>query len=359
MNGIFRHHYRLAAVIGLGILICAAVCLLPVKIPCEVSAVGRLMPCRKWVLARADNGALMSTLIDYRSGRVKDQAVFRFSGDGISTFCARQRQDRCRSLCAGDTIGYIRSSALEESLASLDRELVDARAALLADSSGDKREAIREHEQELAYARAEASLERQILVRLKELYERDLISALEYEQAEGNVNLLDQAVEIARARLDNARSGRKPTLLDLDRARVDALCREVATVRQRASAFTLVCPISGCLTQPGSPDTLITVEDTTGTVSVVLIKASDRHRIPLHTSVKVRSGIDGSAGSGTIRQVGNNTHLVNGEAVVTAVVDMAEMPDSWGVGITTRCEITAYPMTALEWFHYFTVSMGM
>jgi hypothetical protein len=322
----------------------AAVLFIPVKIPFSVSGYGTIAPAGKWVLEKGADGQLIASTYDYVTGRSGGFSVVEFERGETIRLTLSPSVATGGSVFAGDTIGTIRSTQAEERLVVLTGELATARASLAAASAGEKAPLIREAQQRLAHARAEAEEHARRFARLETLFEKGMVSDQEYEIARSEAALLDIEVTIAESQLQAVATGDKSEQIDLFRSRVEALQQEIEVLRERLRSFTIISPFTGRLSRVRASDTLLVVSDTTSYVALLPVRWSAYPYLAPAQDVTIEPrGLSGSA-RGRLASLGRESQYVDGKPVLVAAALVTASATDLVPGMVVRWTVSCEPV---------------
>ena len=319
---------------------------------------GKVVPNQKWVLTRENDGQLVTSLINYKSGISESLGVAQFAREGtmgISLFPSIADKGFINE---GDTIGLISSSETDERLVALKGELAVARATLASSFTGEKEQVVRVFEKEITYARAKAKEQRKKLKRLEALFDKNMVSQEEYETAQNETVLLEIEVSIIEAELEAARTGEKPEQIELLKARRDALELEMEILGERLRSFSVVAPISGRISWNFSPDTLLVISDTSAFIILMPVKWDEYPFVSNAQQVRVRLNNSMSV-EGQLLDHGEDIRSINGESVFIARGVLEEQVGNLMPGMLAQCVITCEPVTVLEFIKRFLLSLAV
>lgn len=340
---------RSLVVIALLVVAVAALLFLPVQVPYNLSVPGKVMPAREWLLVRDQEGSIGALLRDNMLGSVQSYNVNRFErGDAVRFTLARALEPRT-TVAAGDTVGSIYSNETERQLASLSGDLAETLSTLDLYTSGEKEAIIREADLRLQRAQEQLRQHEKELNRLRQLRERELISAQDLELAESQWELYQDDIEIAQAQLEAVRSGAKPQQVALARTRADALQKQIEKLNERIDLYTITTPISGLAVRSFGGDTLLTVRDTTSFVVAMPIPWRDAHLIEPGQEVVVQIRGRTMRAVGHIRQIGDSVHLLNGQQVLLATAFVTQAGAALMPGAITECTIPTGEVSLWEY----------
>lgn len=331
---------RLAVWLGVGLLVAAGLWFLPVDVPYELEAPGRVLPAREWLLVRDADGNLETRLRNHVSGTVEALNVNRFARGEAVRLVPHPAYRPQASVAAGDTLATVYSSAAEQERTALTGALAAAAARLDLFAAGEKAAVVRAAGEELAAAQERARQQQNEVTRLQALRTRNLVAEQALEEAESRLRVRLADVAAAQARLDAVRSGERPQQLDLSRAEVAALRAEIGALHDRFDLFTITAPLGGKAVRAYSDDTLMVVRDTASQVVVMPVRWRDARRLVPGQPVAVRVPGRAAPLGGRLLQRGDDIRLVSGEQVllVTALLDAAD--PSLPAGTLGRCTIS-------------------
>ena len=348
------HVLSVAALLATG-----SVAFLPIRFPSVVNTYGTIASVHEWVLVRGPNGQLVASTFNHATGLSEGYRVSNFVTGSSVQFTLDPSLMPGGLIAAGDTIGTISSSETQERLIALNGQLAAARGQLAVTASGEKAAIIREAEERLNYARRRNAEYQTVLLRTKTLFETGLIPLGQYEKAENEANALNDAIDIAHANLEAARSGAKPEELNLVHANIAALENEIAAIQKRAATYTLTAPLSGRIARPFSTDTLLMIADTTGYVAQMPVRWGDYSRVATTRDPQVTVRGLRRAVHGRVIALGREMRPLNGETVVIATALLEGSPADLMPGMLTKCDIVCRPLRAAEYVKQLFLSLNL
>ena len=335
----------------LAILAAAAVVvlLLPFEVPYTISTVGKVIPAREWLLVRSDNGALGTLLRDNVRGTVASYDLHQFERGDAVQFELNPALKSSMILAVGDTIGRIYSNETRRRLAELSGRLAAANSTLSLHASGEKPAILAQARTQIERAEEQARLQRQEVQRLRQLYDRKLISASEIEAAQSLLQIFDADVEIARAGLEAVRTGAKPELLTLARTEAESHRMEIDVLTERLDMFTIRSPIAGVAVPSYGADTLLVLRDTSSFLVVMPLPWSEFRLLKKDQDVSIElPGLSGPL-KGHVVSLGDTFHRLQGRQVLL-VMALLE-PSSAGTisGALAACSIATGRVSLFEY----------
>ena len=318
--------------------------LLPIEVPVTRAVPAKLIPAREWLLVGAADDRLTAVLRDNQTGQVRALSVHTFERGDDLTFEPHPRLAETGRVAAGDTVGWLRSAALDLWLVRLRAELSSARALLQVEQSGQKEAVVRVARQLLAAAEERAAQQQKRYDRQRSLFATGLASTEELEEANNLLALYTIQAETARAELQTTLTGASQASVELARTRVDGLRRELELLEQRLAARTLIAPLSGLIAGAAAADTLLVLKDDAAPVVQLLVEWRDLERIDPEQPVTLEIGGQGRPLAGAIERVSPRFHLFNGRQVRVAVARLETADRDLPSGLVARGIIPLRPM---------------
>ncbi len=323
----------------LTIVILTAVVLLPKQIACTIESAGKVLPVREWMLIQEDDGALKASLRDHLNGTIDAYSVNRFERGDIMQFTLHPSLQTKRFVTLGDTIGEIYSNEIVFRLTELSGELATAVASLRLFEAGDKPALLEEAKQSLARRETRASEHQKVVDRLQKLYERQLISEQELEITQGQQEIYNADVAIARAQLQARQTGAQQEQIDVTVTEIEALRNAINTLQERLEDQTIIAPLSGYIARSFASDTMFTVRDTTGFLALVPIPWKEAQHIEEGAIVELSIPETGRTFTGHLYDVGDTVERVNGIQVMPAIAHFEGYEPSALPGIIAKTRI--------------------
>ncbi|MCP4583424.1 MAG: hypothetical protein GY839_17585 [candidate division Zixibacteria bacterium] len=340
--------YQIMIIFSVIILITAAILFIPMKLPYTVTGSGKIMPSQRWALVRGNDGQLLTSMVDYKSGLCDGYSVLQFAREGAMNLSIDPAVINRGNISKGDTVGAIYSSETEESLAELEGQLAGARALLAVEQGGRKESVIREFEQRLIHAQDKASEHQKILNRLKSMVQGDLISQQEYEISLGQARLLDIEISIAESQLAAVKTGDKPEQIELIKAQIKATQNDLDALYKRIESFSIISPLNGKISRMYTSDTLLVVSDTSSYVAIMPVEWKNSQFIKRGQTVDICPHGSISEVKGVLLNRGDEVQYINGHQVVVATILLEEISGGLKSGMLTKCNISCEPLTLLE-----------
>lgn len=234
----------------------------PINVPYSVSANGRVLPVKEWLLIRGMNGRLVSDLKNHARGTTENFSVAQFERQDAIRFNIEQDVLDRDFAMAGDTIGTVYSSQNERVLNEIQGQLEAEQATLRLYQAGQKASVVAEARQVLERAEATVSGQEKIVSRLRTLENKNAVAVEQLEIEQDNLRVFQLDVDIAKSRLEAVQTGERAEQVNLSRSRIASLQRDIETLRRRIDDYTIVSPIAGALYHFSTSDTMLVVADT-------------------------------------------------------------------------------------------------
>ena len=310
----------------------------PVRIPERIEVPGRVTPAQEWVVARADNGAVSTTLRDYRTGAVEATlAAEPARGDAVRFTLGPAAS--ARHVEAGDTVGGFVSEEAALRLAALAGQVEAARAELELSQAGEKDALVEVARQDLRRAQAALEYAEQVVERQRALFERGIVSQTELEEAESEWRVAAAEAAGAEAMLQASQTGEREEQVTLAEARLEALEEEASILQGRMSLNNLVAPISGIVYRVSSPDTLLLVADTSAMAVFLPVRFEDRSRVLPGQEVTLRTSEWGEQPTARVIDVRESSGRAAGQAYMMAMAEITSGHEQLTPGLLVQGSI--------------------
>ncbi|GAB3047189.1 hypothetical protein GCM10027185_58850 [Spirosoma pulveris] len=326
--------------------------LLPATLPYPVRTSSLVMPASEWTLSRVQNGNLISTLKDNRTGRLSAFSASVFQRGDLANFQLDPTLYHRTYLHKGDTVARMYSNQDQERLTQLMGELDVQKAELQLASSGRKAADIEEIVDQLALAKQELAAQTALTKRIEALYSDSLASAQEYETAIHRRRVCELTVQANEAAYRSATTGSKPEQLQVIRSRMNTLQQQIQHLQTSLKELTLVAPVSGTILQKKSlavptEEVLLSVADQSDYVLALPVNFLERDYVQLNQDVEIAITGTMKVAFGRIIGMDNTVQLVDGRQAffVTAIIDSKNLPlvpgmlvktTIWGQSLTLK-----------------------
>ncbi|NNF27707.1 MAG: hypothetical protein HKN73_10850 [Gemmatimonadetes bacterium] len=310
----------------------------PLRVPERIDVPGRVTPAQEWVVARADNGAVSTTLRDYRSGAVEATlAAEPARGDAVRFTLGPAASEKF--IQAGDTVGGFVSEEAALRLAALAGQVEAARAELELSRAGEKDALVEVARQDLRRAQAALEYAEQVVVRQRALFERGIVSQTELEEAESEWRVASAEAAGAQAMLQASQTGEREEQVTLAEARLEALQEEADILRSRMALNNLIAPISGLVYRVSSPDTLLMVADTSAMAVFLPVRFQDRSRVRPGQEVSLRISEWGDQPRARVVDLRESSGRAAGQAYMMAMAEITSGHEQLTPGLLVQGSI--------------------
>jgi len=323
----------------------------PVRLPSTINAPGRVLPASVWMVTRQPDGSIGTVHYNYRSGQSDHLMVYHAERGDLLKFQYRPCITHGETLDAGDTLGLVQSSLLDERITELRGELEVLQATLQAQKTGEKTPIVKEAQNRLELAREEAAVQQRLLERQKALFQKNLISEEEFELTRGRARVAALEVQAAEAHLAAVQTGERPEDQEVSRSRIRAIQSRIDALERRLNHMVITTPIAGKLSFRTGGDTLCTVKSQS-TMVVLGVRWKYREAINLGSTVTLDIPSMESV-TGTIIRIEEDITQAASEQIFPAYVKLdttaAQIPnDLIAVGEIAGTELT--PIAYLQQF---------
>jgi len=345
--------------VPLAAVLSAAVFLLvtmPIHLPSVVSTFANITAAHEWSLVQGPTGQLMSRTFNYQTGMSEGYAVSNFPAGSSTFFTVSPSLRPGKSVAAGDTVGTVSSSDVQERLIVLNGQLAAAEASLTASAAGSKSAVVQAAQERLQAAIRARGEYQSTVIRTQQLYDDHVLPDAQYDQVQSTAHSMDDAIKIARADLETAQTGAKPEELAVSEARIDQIKNEISAINSRTAGYTLRTPIAGVVSS--SPSGSLTVSATSPYVALIPVRWTDYGRVAATPQARVTLFGFSRPVAGRIASLGREVHVAAQQKVIMATVLLDSPPPDVMPGITARCKIDCNPMTPLEYGQFILHSMA-
>lgn len=313
----------------------------PVDISTSLRSVGHVVPAQEWVLARAENGAITTTLRDLRTGAVTTTFAAEPSrGDAVRFELEPVAQGK--TVEAGQIVGSFSSGDAMLRLAAVRGDIRAAEADLRLLRAGARSEDVQVAEQDARRVEAQVAQARQAVERQRLLFADGHVSRRTLDDAESDFQIAQAAHAAALARRQATAAGPRPEAIGVAQARIGRLKAEEQQLNERLTLDVLRAPISGRIQHVFSPDTLLSVVDTSSYRLLIPIRWEQRERVSVGSAV----GFDGS--SFTAARIVDLTPAAaraGGQVYLVATAEVTELSAHLVPGLRVPVAIETPPQT--------------
>jgi hypothetical protein len=320
---------------------------LPIRIPYSIEAQGKIVPQREWALVRQQEGTLVATLRNNLRGAVERYTVMGFDRGDQVTFQKNPLVVEGAAIDLGDTLGVYHSQELQRQWIQLKGDLADELARTAVDESGRKEPIVWAARIELERSRSQRIWQEREVDRLRKLWQRQLISDAELDQARNTLDQQRLQEEWAEAQVRVVRSGSKEQELEWRRSRILAMQEELGILGARLEKAVIRAPIGGLVSTLASGDTIAVVYDTTSFISLMPVRWQERGNVARRQQVEIP--LAGKVLPATIVHLGQTAHSVGGQQYFSTKALIEGGRDLLVPGLVVRCAIVAAPLSPWEY----------
>lgn len=324
--------------------------LAPTAIPYTIDTSSLVMPISEWTLSRAQNGNLISTLKDNRTGRLNAFSASVFQRGYQADFQLNPKIYHQPYLSKGDTVANMYSNQDQERLVQLQGELAVQEAELELVSTGQKSADVEGVVNQLALAQQELAAQRVLTQRTVALHQDSLTSLQEYELALNTLRVRELNVGRIEAGYKSATTGSKPEQVRVIRTRINSLQRQIQHIKQGLKELTVVSPVSGTvLLQKAAAnpmeEVLVSVADNSAYVVLLPVNYLEKNYVQLRQKIEVAVTGTTQTAVGRIIGIDNTVQIVDGRQAffVTALIDDKKAP--LVPGMVVRTTISCQPIS--------------
>ncbi len=326
---------------------------LPLKVPYNIYATGKIFATKEWILGRTTDGRILATMKDNALDQINNYGGREFLRGDMFDFELESNLSSKKFLSKGDVIGRLYSNELANELAQLENNLKIEQAGYEVTATGEKPEIISE-----ALANKKLSTEKYInqkklFERTEKLYKDSLISKQEYEIAQNNLEILQIDIDLQNARIMKLQSGDKKQQLDLSLAKIDAISNQISMIKSRLQKFTVTAPFSGMLQHKkgaiSDVEILATLLDTSSLIVIAPIQFKEMQYIKENDEVVLYLFHTDEQLTANISNIDNVIQLVGGRQAVYITSTLSTKRKDIIPGMFTQTKIHADDVTLWEY----------
>ena len=300
-----------------------------------------MYPAQEWLLVKSASGRIFASHMDYLNGGVREFEATEFERGDAIRFAPAKNTIPGQQVSKGDTIGYIFSNETRRQLTALRGELSVMQASLRVLESGDKASVITEATERVNYAEKQLVEEGKILKRLEKQFHEGIISAEEFEIAEGRAELASIDLAIATAALQTTTSGSNPFEQKLAQARISAIHDEMSILRDRLDQYYIQAPMNGKFLRSFNADTLLHLVDNSRFIVLLPVTLTDLSDLQTGHMVSIRLSNNADLIKGKIAAFDDRIQLIAGQQMRFAIVQIESAGTTHQYGQFVQCETEA------------------
>ena len=314
---------------------------------CEV------FPKEKWVLTYGTNGQVISNVVNYENGHTVQYSLNQFERGEYVTLKFFFDNKEGKLVNKGDTIISMKSTDVEDRFLTAQAELDLAKATLKSQSTGQKESLIKEAKDRMIYTDERIKEQKILSDRFREQYEKGASALQEYETQKWMLDLLQIEKEIYKAQLENLSTGLKDEDLKIVESQIASLESRLVFLKDRKSNLTIVSPVSGCVVNTYSPDTLLTVVDDKEVILHTAVKVEDLYLLNIGQTINLNFRDLENEYSGSIVTISREVKPFNGEQIVFVSVKLNNEDGVLIPGMVKESSLRVKEISLLEYIYRF------
>ena len=327
-----------------------------VKPDLNIKTYCKVYPKEKWVLAKGDNGQIISSMIDFTKGNTVQYSLNQFERGEYVSLEFSQNLKSGEFINKGDTIASIISSEVESQLISAEGELDVAISNLETQNAGQKKSIIEETKNKLKYVEEKIKEQKILFKRDSLLYEKGLNSQQDYEIQKWEIDLLEIEKQIYKAGLDNVTTGVKEEEINLVKSQINSIKSRLDFLKNRKNYLTVISPISGFTTNIFSPDTLLTIINHKDIILNLPVKIDDLPLIKEGQNIDIIISDFDKEYKGLITAVSPEVKFLNSQQVVLVSVRLDNNDGKLLPGMVKESYLKIKQITFYEYIKRFFIS---
>ncbi|MEM9821022.1 MAG: hypothetical protein AAF985_08115, partial [Bacteroidota bacterium] len=318
--------------------------------PYTFESTGKVYPLQQWVLQKNQDGSLLSTLHNYKSGLLKDYSSFQFDRGDLINIRFNPGQIVESKVDSGALIATIGSNMLAERLIRLQNDLSIEQANLSKALAGRKPEIVDKAAEELILAKQELQLRKKQYERAKEMHEEGILAFADFERAEGVYQQTQTRVSVAEENISVITTGERPEQINFIKAKIVSIQKEIAFLQMTNDSYNIFTPIAGSIGFETTPqaDKLI-IEDTTERILYIPVKVSDRDFIDKNTIIELSIVGQDTLVPAKLVEVGKKVEILNRNVVVLAKASVAGNVPGLATGMPVKCKVSCGHVKPMEY----------
>jgi len=327
-----------------------------IEIPYSYSVQSKIVAGHEWLLIRQEDGSLTEMTRNNINGVIQNYSAYQIDRGDIVQFRLNPDLLERHQLSRSDTIGIFKSNFVAEDLSRLQGELDVAYAALKVNRTGEKQSVLKEAENMYALNLEQAKVQKRILARETLLFSDNLVSDQDYEITKGMAQIAQLEVQVAEARLQTLKTGAKPEEIDLVRAQIEAIQRNLETLKNRLRLSYMVSPVEGHLSLEVANDTLLIVSDSIR-LAIIPVPVEYYNDITTGQYVSVQLPYQGIKLRGQVIRTEKEFRAIAGQQVFLVTALLERGTDTIPVNLVTAASIDAEPKTLWQHLKYLGESL--
>lgn len=321
---------------------------MPIKVPYAINSIAKILPARQWILSRGNDGEILTSTVNNISGINYSSRLYSCERGESIILNIDPLLKNGQFIEKGDTLGLISSSSQQENLIQLKGELEVLMATFKVNISGDKKTIVREAQERLAQAKVEFEKQNKVVVRLKPLYEKELIAEADYQTANDELNVLAKAVNVREAELESSLSGEKVEEINRLKKQIMAVENKLVFLQEQINSVNkIIAPFSGRIERTFSLDTLFVLSNIE--TGIALIPVSVEEAVYINKGKKVIFNLTGTRDQlfGNIQMKQPVMELIDGKQCIMVLATLHILSTDFISGIIAKAKINCGSVSLL------------
>lgn len=288
-----------------------------IKGPCIISAK------TEWALIQIEPDKLLYKLLDNTNGKMTHFTILQYDREDFIQFNLNTLPEKSYVVNKGDTIARIYSTDNQIILSNLIGELKKAQANLAMVSTGEKAALREEARQALKMSQIQFNSFVPQYQRKKDLYEKNLIGAEEWEIARSRYNLYQSNINKEQAGLQALESGEKQEIIHYYETQIDQIMTQVDLMQGKLALESIRSPISGILTYSNGDSIICQVDEVDTLLLQLTVPVEELKYISLGQKVSFYSFETGKNYTASIISIGKRSRFINNRSMymIRAVIE--------------------------------------
>ena len=331
------------------IMVICIILFLPIKIPYSIITPGKVIPSKEWIILKGADGRVITLLKNNVKGSTETYTVSQFErGDAIH-FELMPEIGIGSFISENDTVAKIYSNEIERQYVQLKGELEVTLASLELNKAGEKSSVIEEEKKQLEYKKKQAEEYQKQYLRIKALFDKEMVSQEEYEIAKSNNELYDLNVKISEAHIQSISTGSKPEQIKYINSQISSLQKQIDALRARFENYILVSKVSGSVNQIYSGDTILVVSDTSKLLVISPVKWIDRNFIQPNQIVTIKTPDSEIINNALVYRKEKQAQLLNRQQVFLISSRLENISADLVPGLFVECSVQCNPVSPIQY----------
>ncbi len=344
-------HVRFLSVAG---IVAAAIVLvfvaLKIHLPVQFWRPCQLLSRAEWTLVKTGPDSFEGRLIDRSQGLRQQFDLIRFDrGDFVHVTIAPTVRPQA-DLRAGTEVARLESHTARAAAAALELEVAEAEALLRVAETGEKSAVVAQARSELEAQQALSAQLESSYRRAETLHATGMMSAAEYEEAQGAYRQAAAAVAAAENQLRSVAVGEKDEVIASYRARIALLQQQRDDARSRLAAEVIRTPIAGQVLTTQADSALVRIADIDTLYALAPVPPSRiAHLRPGDGAIIVPLGWVRRSAAGGVIGIDREVSTVGTTTFCWVTVAVPNPDHVLQPGVTGRLRFSGARVTLLAW----------